>query len=502
MAFPRSKGYGQKQAVLRTALVSLTLLLPASVCRAQTVTFATYLGLADCDGIALGPSGDIYLACHSPSNHLPSAEAQKSEIESDEDAHFDAYVLRINPQTGKLVYATRIGGSDYDEAAKIKVDRKGFAYSVGMTKSRDFPTTPNAMQRQYGGGDSDAFVVKLAPTGQIVYATYLGGTGSDDADGLELGGEDEVFVGGMTESTNFPGQAKPRVTSKEDAFVSRIDLSRATLHSVVFGGKDDEMVTGLSADGRGGVFAVGFTKSSDFPIVQPVQAELRGVSDLFLARLDTSTLSLTFSTFFGGSGDDSGWGVTVDHRGNPIVTGLTDSKDLVRNPGTFQPTNAGGKDAFIAEFAGRSYSEVRSTYWGGTKDDYSGADGDDVKVDSQGNIWLAGSTSSLDLPTRHAVQAVYGGGDRDGYIAAFSPDLKNLCYSTYRGGSDRDWFEGIAISSRGLVYATGATTSEDLKMSGNSVQNALAPVKFVGKFFNATVLGLRFANPCRLTGAR
>ena len=112
------------------------------------MTFSTYLGVADCDGIALGSNGDLYLACHSPSNHLP-IEAKSSKqpaSESDSDGFFDAYVIRLNPETGKLIYATRVGGSDYDEAAKVKVDRNGFAYVVGMTKSRDFPTTADAVQ--------------------------------------------------------------------------------------------------------------------------------------------------------------------------------------------------------------------------------------------------------------------------------------------------------------------------------------------------------------------
>jgi hypothetical protein len=479
----------------------LLLVVCASVLAAQApaTIFSTYLGVADCDGIALGSNGDLYLACHSPSNHLPieAKPLKQSASEGDSDAYFDAYVLRLNPQTGKLIYATRVGGSNYDEAAKVKVDRNGFAYVVGMTKSRDFPTTADAVQPQYGGGDSDGFLVKVAPDGQVVYATFLGGSGADDADGLEFDNNGGVFVGGMTESNDFPGQTKPRTTSKGDAFVSHIEPEHPkTSHSVVFGGQNEEYLTGLALDGRGGLFAVGFTKSKDFPTMHSIQRELRGVSDLFLTRFAIPSLTPTFSTFFGGSGDDSGWGVTVDRNGNPIVAGPTDSKDLPISAGAYQRANKGGQDAFVAQFEGKGYRKVSSTYFGGSKDDFSGHDGDDVKVDSEGNVWLVGGTKSLDLPTRNGLQPKYGGGDMDGFLVAFSPELSELCYSTYRGGADQDFLEGLDVSTNGLVYATGVTWSGDLEMTSNSIQNALAPVILDGKFVNATLLGLHVVDPC------
>jgi hypothetical protein len=465
------------------------------VAHCQTLTFSTYLGVADCDGITLGSNDDIYLACHSPSSRLPIEVKPPKQPSTEGD--FDAYVLRLNPRTGKLIYATRIGGSKYDEAAKIKVDRNGFAYAVGLTKSSDFPTTVNALQRQFSGGDSDGFLVKVAPDGQVVYATFLGGSGADDCDALELDNHGGVFVGGITESNDFPGQSRPRTTSKGDAFVAHIEPEHPeTFHSVVFGGQEEEMITGLAPDGRGGLFAVGFTKSKDFPTIRPIQDELRGLSDLFLTRLDTRNLTLTFSTFFGGSGDDSGWGVTVDRHGNPIVAGTTDSKDLPTSGGAYQRANKGETDAFLAKFEGKGYRRVRATYWGGSKNEFSGHDGDDVKVDRYGNVWLVGQTASSDLPTRNATQPTYGGGNGDGFIVAFSPDLAKLCYGTYRGGTDDDFLEGLDISTSGLVYATGATYSRDLQMSSNSVQTALAPVRFEGKFINATVLGLHVIDPC------
>ena len=125
---------------------------------------------------------------------------------------------------------------------------------------------------------------------------------------LELDGNGRVLVGGTTTSADFPGQSRSG-RENADAFISSWRLSdTASHHSVVFGGSSEEKLTGIALDGKGGVFAVGYTKSDDFPTHDPVQPSLRGVSDLFLTRLQVSSLAISFSTYLGGSGDDSGWG--------------------------------------------------------------------------------------------------------------------------------------------------------------------------------------------------
>src|ERR1039457_3618990 len=130
------------------------------------VTSSTFLGVADCDAIAVW-HGDAFLACHSPEARLPILVQGPKPIPN----MMSAYVLRLNLKAGKLVYAARIGGAGFTGAFRIRVDRHGFAYVVGFTKARDFPTTPDAVQRRFAGGDSDAFLVKLNSHGQLVYAT-------------------------------------------------------------------------------------------------------------------------------------------------------------------------------------------------------------------------------------------------------------------------------------------------------------------------------------------
>ena len=475
-------------------LFCCSVLVAVAAAEQPTITFSTFLGVADCDGIAVW-HGDAFLACHSPESLFPSDLQGPKPVPN----VMSAYVLRLNLKKGKLVYAACVGGGDFTGAFRIKIDERGFAYVVGFTKTHAFPTTPDAVQRQFGGGDSDAFLVKVTPSGQIVYATLLGGSGADQGNALELDGKGGVFVGGTTWSSDFPGMPASRSGDRGDAFVSYLRPGdRSSLRSVVFGGTQEEKLTGLAADGRGGLFAVGYTKSKDFPTVSPIQSELRGVSDLFLTRLRISDLAFTFSTFFGGSGDDSGWGVAVDKMGKPVVAGITDSTDLPASNDAFQRTARGGLDTFVAKFEGPGYGAVSLTYFGGTKDDSSGYDGDDIKLDSDGNVWLAGLTASPDLPTRRATQPVYGGGETDGFLAVFSPNLTHLCYATYRGGSDRDILEGLDLSPDGEALVTGLTFSKDLPMPARrTIQRRLSDVRVGARVVNATVFAIRDPAPCR-----
>lgn len=411
--------------------------------------------IADCDDVAFGPDEDIYLACHSPYDRLP-IDVRGAKAVADE---MDAYVLRLNPRTGKLVFATRFGGRSFDAALRIKVDKNGSAYTTGLTKSPDFPTTKDALQPKLAGG-SDAFLVKIAPSGEIVYATLIGGARDDLGNGLDLDERSNVYLGGVTSSSDFPAQGNNRLTTEDDAFVCWFRAVEHAISCLVFGGRKGEKLTGIVLDRAGGIYAAGSTNSPDFPVKDLVQNALAGPSDLFLTRLALPSLEMTFSTFFGGSGEDSGWGIALDMRGNPVMAGITNSVDLPGATASYQPRNRGKRDAFIASIDMRHGREIRSTYFGGSNDDESGYDGGDIKVDRHGNVWLAGITYSDDLPTRNAGQPRFGGGNGDGFVAAFSADLTKLCFASYCGDKERNLLEGLAISPAGLVAATGVSFSE------------------------------------------
>jgi len=156
-----------------------------------------YLGGAgtdDCDGITLDRAGDIYLACHSDSASFAGSAARAP---AGSRAAMDAVVVKIEARTGKLVWATRIGGSGWDAAGDLEVAPDGSIIVLGQTESPDFPTTRDAVQRRFGGPRRDVFVLKLDAGGKIVYSTLLGSSKNDEATGLAVADDGTVFVGGV-----------------------------------------------------------------------------------------------------------------------------------------------------------------------------------------------------------------------------------------------------------------------------------------------------------------
>jgi len=432
--------------------------------------FATYLGgreIDDCDDIAVDDSGFIYLACHSTSKDFPGFKGQK--VSND----MDAYVTKLDPRTGKLVYTSRLSGSNYDGAFTIEVMKDGSVFVGGITDSNDFPTTSDAIQRKYGG-KKDGFLAKLKPDGQLEYSTYLGGAGDDFPAGLVVDRNQRVYMVGQSQSLGFPGLGQIDSTKKGDivdGFISswRIGES-AGLRTILLGGSNRDIIWGLAVDNSNNyLYVAGHTLSADFPVKSALQAKLNGESDAFLAKLRISDLQVIYSTFFGGSGGDMGQGVALDRAGNPYLAGSTASEDFPVTPRAFQQKFAGKQDAFITKFDPAAGKPLYSTYLGGTEDDTVGFNGKIFDLDSKGNAWIVGWTASKDFPKIAGSPSVYGGGDLDGFAAALDPSESKLVFSRYFGGDQRDLLEGLAIGVDGSVWVTGLTASRNLPIA-NAIQ--------------------------------
>jgi Beta-propeller repeat len=461
-------------------LLILSVCATASAADGVQVVFSSTLGFDDCDDIASDAQGNLYLACHS--TRAPNDAVSPGGM----DAYMDAYVCKLNPKTSRLDYITRLSGDGWDGASRVKIDGRGHAYAVGFTKSKNFPTTANAIQPAYAGGDSDAFLVEIGPAGEILYSTFIGGSGADQGNGLWLAPNGEVYIAGTTWSSDFPGAAANRQLGpggNGDVFLASLSPGRAhERRAVVFGGSAEEKLTGLIADRGGSVFLAGYTLSADFPTHRPLQADLKGRGDAFIAKLQPGWQAFGFSTFFGGNGNDSAWGITINPDGNPVVAGISESTDLPTTSRASQRRLSGSADAFLIMLDSSGGNLMFSTYYGGSGTDHSGYDGGNIAVDSRGRTWLVGSTDSRDLPVPGAHQPAFGGGNLDGFVAAFSP-AGRLCYGTYRGGNDRDLLEGVSFSSASTLYATGAALP---------LQWSVGPARVEGDRFGTIILGLRF----------
>jgi hypothetical protein len=265
----------------------------------------------------------------------------------------DAYVARLDRTGSALVYSTYLGGTGNDEGEDIAVDGRGDAYVTGPTDSLDFPTTAGAFQTIVGG-TQDAYVTKLDRTGSaLVYSTYLGGSGSDEGEGIALDARGNAYVTGTTDSVDFPttvGAFQTSAGGMSDAFVAKLDRTGSALvYSTYLGGSDFEEGQDIGVDARGNAYVTGATGSSDFPTANPLQATFAGGGgDAYVAKLDRTGSALVYSTYLGGSGFDQGEGIAV-RAGDAYVTGHTNSLDFpTANP--LQPAYGGGfTDAFVAK---------------------------------------------------------------------------------------------------------------------------------------------------------
>jgi hypothetical protein len=221
---------------------------------------------------------------------------------------------------------------------------------TGVTFSANFRTA-NAIQSSHNGGVLDAFVTKLTASGGLVYSTFLGGGGADRGLRIIADAGGNAYVTGDTDSENFPSvNALQRgIGGSSDAFLVKLSPTGSLVYSTFLGGANTDGGTGIARDSGGAIYVTGFTSSSDFPVRAPLQAASGGGSyDAFAAKVNASGSALELSTYLGGTGLDSGIAVVTDDRGNVLVMGLTDSQDFPFRGGIQASNRGGAADLFIS----------------------------------------------------------------------------------------------------------------------------------------------------------
>jgi hypothetical protein len=366
----------------------------------------------------------------------------------------DAFVAKINPTGSALVYSTYLGGSGGDSGAGIAVDSAGNAYVVGSTGSSNFPTT-NPLQPTFGGGYVDAFVAKVNPTGSVlIYSTYLGGSGGDFGYGIAVDSAGSAYVTGSTQSPDFPtvNPLQPAFGGIWNAFVAKLDpAGSALVYSTYLGGNGWDIGYGIAVDSAGSAYVTGSTLSTDFPTMRPLQPTYGGgFGDAFVAKVNPTGSALIYSTYLGGSGGDSGAGIAVDSAGSAYVIGTTDSPTLPANMGY-----TGLGDGFVTELNPTGSALAYFAYLGGSGYSY----GAGIAVDSGGNAYVTGYTSSANFPTTNPLQPTYGGND-DAFVAKvmFAPTTTVLISSVNPSVSGKPVIFTATVSSPSGGTPTGKVT--------------------------------------------
>lgn len=428
-------------------------------------------------GITVDAAGQAYVMGITRSTDFPLVNPAQGAYGG---ADSDVFVGKLNSDGSAFLYSTYLGGTGAENFATlasggIDLDTNGNAYVVGSTDSVDFPVL-NPLQPALNG-ESDAFVARLDAMGQLGFSSYLGGSGKDDAVRVAVGPNDEAYVTGHTNSTDFPtvNSLQPCASAAEgpgfflfygDAFVAKVNATGSGLsYATCLGGSGDDTGIGIAVDTGGYAYVTGLTTSVDFPTANPWQPTFGGAgslhwfSDAFVAKLNPTGTGLVYSTYVGGSGEDAGGDVAVDAFGNAYVTGFTNSSDFpTANPR--QPF-AGGSgdffsagDAIVLKLSSDGSALIYSTYLGGSSDESGTA----VAVDALGNAYVTGFTTSADFPIVNPLHSALV--DRfDAFVTKLNSDGTAINYSTYLGGFNQLGVD-IALDPNGDAYVTGVAADE------------------------------------------
>ena len=375
--------------------------------------YATYLGGSGTDtprDLAVGADGGIVVVGETASSTFPVANAIQGTgvIGGGNPNEPEGFATRLSPDGSFLEWSTFLGGAGaVDVAWGVALDTTGNAFVVGEAGSSNFPTG-SAIQGTKGAG-SDAFVMRISPTGLLGWSTFLGGDGMDGARGVSLDASGSLLVCGTTASTDFPTQ-DPYDGIKAagaDAFVLRMPASGASLTwSTYLGGAGSDVARSVVEGRSGSTWIGGDTTSTDFPVVVTApQPNHNGGRDAFVARLGPDGATFQFGTLLGGGFNDTAARIALDSVGAVCVAGTTDSADFpVVSPlqGTF---GGGGSDMFFARLFPTGTPLLCSTYLGGASADSC----EGFAFAPGGSLWLAGLTLSTDFPTAQAMDTVRSG---------------------------------------------------------------------------------------------
>ncbi len=357
-----------------------------------------------------------------------------------------------------LSFSTYFGGNSSDTAWAIALDTNGFIYVAGQTFSTQMNatntlpfSTPGAFETNFQGGvyAGDAFVAKFDNQGSnLIYLTYLGGSGNEIASSIAVDGMGDAYVAGYTDSPNFP------VTNAIYSKISGVLNTHVGLYPV----------------------------------------------DAYVTELNPGGSNLVYSTYLGGESMDGCNGIALDSSNNAYVTGFTYSTNFPTTPNALQShlacmnTVYYNANAFVTEIGAGGTNLVYSSYLGGTNFD----EGEGIAVDSSNYVYVTGFSASTNFPTTNALQQQFvyvmtnatstnlifttnfsngyllNGSSNltttfDAFVAKFAPACTSLIYSTFLGGTNNDVAKGIAADGSGNAYVTGWTVSTNFPDTATNV---------------------------------
>jgi len=261
-----------------------------------------------------------------------------------------------------------------------------------------------------------------------------------------------------------------------------------------FGGSGIAEGTSVATDLSGNVYITGFTGSNSGIATNGAHQTSYGggssgniLGDAYLAKF-ASNGNILWATYYGGRGDDVGYGVATDTSGNVYITGMTESLYGIATKGSYQSSLDGGQDAFLSKFSTNG-TLIWATYYGrGSSYGSPGyTAGHGVATDGAGNVYITGETESDSIIATNGAYQTYLAGSENAFLAKFNTN-GNIKWATYYGGEAIDYSKGIATDKSGNVYITGSATSTSGIATSGAYQTSLTslygtyPNAFLAKF--------------------
>ena len=390
----------------------------------------------------------------------------------------------IDPELIAATYSGATGASNYGHCATY--DDLGNIYTGARSFGAGYPTDLGSFQQTFGGGGIDISLSKLDPDGgDLIWATYLGGSGSEYPHSLIVNSQGQLCVLGSTTSSNFPVQANAfqgTIGGSTDMVVSVLSMDgSALIGSTFIGGSQEDGANAMYANYgeqfRGeimvneadDILVASFSRSSDFPITAGAyQTALGGMQDAVVLSLNNTCSDLQWSTFLGGNNNDGAFGLRVID-GNVFVCGQTFSTDLPASASAFQSTNAGGQDGFVARIANNGSQLIALSYFGT-------ADADRpyfLDTDTDGNVWIYGQTLG-DIAIQPA--DVYSEANGTIFLAKFTPEFDQILLSTAFGSSQFSTAltpVAFLVDKCDKIYVSGYEAfNADLPVTGNALNTS------------------------------
>lgn len=445
-------------------------------------------------GIALDANGNMYTVGSTLSLNYPTTAGA---YDTTKQQNNDIVVSKVNSASGNLSYSTFIGGDNDDYGYSIAVDMEGRAAITGYTFSPNFPVTGQAWDASLNG-DRDIIVASLSAGGNtLVGSTYLGGSSWDEGYAVAMDGSGNIYVTGMSTSTDFPtaNAFDDSHNGAQDVIVAKLTANVSSLiYGTFLGGQSSDYGNAIAVDNSGNIYIGGTTGSNDFPVTNASFDNIfngnTGTTDGFVVKIAAQGNTLTYSAFLGGNDNDEIRSLAVDGQNSVWVGGATSSPapSFPITNGAYDNT-LNGIDGFVAHINGAGSMLTACTYIGQINVDVVAG----LAVDAGQNVYLTGYTQSAAFPTTsNADDASYNGGDRDAFFVKFSPSLNtgSLLYATYLGGSNYDEGKGIAVDGDGNAHITGITKSNNFPVTNGAYSGTFGGMSdaFVTKFGTETPL--------------